>query len=259
ITERKRTEEALLNATDEIRDLYNAAPCGYHSLDRDGVFVRINDTELEWLGYKRSEVIGKKKMADVLTPPGKKAFARSLREFQKRGWTRAVEIEMLRKNGTTFPALLSASAVSDVDGKFLMTRSTVFDITERRRAEEELRESESRARAIVNTAQDALVAIVESSDDAIIGTNLSGEITSWNRAATRLFRYSTREAVGKPITMLTPPDVPQELSAASPGEKSSRGVEHFETVRMRKNGSRLEVSLTVSPILDADGVIIGAS
>ena len=373
ITERKRTEEALLNATDEIRDLYNAAPCGYHSLDRDGVFVRINDTELEWLGYKRSEVIGKKKMADVLTPPGKKAFARSLREFQKRGWTRAVEIEMLRKNGTTFPALLSASAVSDVDGKFLMTRSTVFDITERKRAEEELRESESRARAIVNTAQDAFVAIdqsgritdwnpqaeatfgwsrkeahgrkladtiiparfrkghklglqrfvrtgtgpllnkrielaaidrdghefpvevtispvqmgaeytfnsfihditerkqaeamrarlaaiVESSDDAIIGTNLSGEITSWNRAATRLFRYSTREAVGKPITMLTPPDVPQELSAASPGEKSSRGVEHFETVRMRKNGSRLEVSLTVSPILDADGVIIGAS
>jgi PAS domain S-box-containing protein len=373
ITERKRTEEALLNATDEIRDLYNAAPCGYHSLDRDGVFVRINDTELEWLGYKRSEVIGKKKMADVLTPAGKKAFTRSLREFQKRGWIGAVEIEMSRKNGTTFPALLSASAVPDADGKFMMTRSTVFDITDRKRAEEELRESESRARAIVNTAQDAFVsidqsgrisdwnpqaeitfgwsrkealgrtladtivpsrfrrshrqglerfvrtgtgpllnrrielsaidkhgrefpvevtispirtgaeytfnsfihditerkqaeamrarlaAIVESSDDAIIGTNLSGEITSWNKAATRLFRYSMREAIGRPITMLTPSDISEESSAASRADKPSRGVEHFDTVRLRKNGSRVDVSLTVSPINDADGVVIGAS
>ena len=373
VTERKRTEEALLNATDEIRDLYNAAPCGYHSLDRDGVFVRINDTELEWLGYKRSEVIGKKKITEVLTPSAGKAFARSLREFQKNGWMRAVEVEMQRKNGSTFPALLSASAVSDVDGQFMMTRSTVFDITDRKRAEEELRESESRARAIVNTAQDAFVAIdqsgritdwnpqaeatfgwsrkealgrkladtivparfrrghrlglerfvrtgrgpllnkrievaaidkegrefpvevtispvqtgaeytfnsfihditerkqaeamrarlaaiVESSDDAIIGTNLSGEITSWNKAATRLFRYSMREAIGKPVSMLTPDDVHQEPSAVSPGEKSSRRVEHFETVRQRKNGSRVDVSMTVSPILDADGAVIGVS
>jgi len=373
VTERKRTEEALLNATDEIRDLYNAAPCGYHSLDRDGVFLRINDTELEWLGYKRSEVIGKKKITEVLTPAAGKAFARSLREFQKNGWMRAVEVEMQRKNGSTFPALLSASAVSDVDGQFMMTRSTVFDITDRKRAEEGLRESESRARAIVNTAQDAFVAIdqsgritdwnpqaeatfgwsrkealgrkladtivparfrrghrlglerfvrtgrgpllnkrievaaidkegrefpvevtispvqtgaeytfnsfihditerkqaeamrarlaaiVESSDDAIIGTNLSGEITSWNKAATRLFRYSMREAIGKPVSMLTPDDVHQEPSAVSPGEKSSRRVEHFETVRQRKNGSRVDVSMTVSPILDADGAVIGVS
>ena len=374
ITERKRTEGALLNATDEIRDLYNAAPCGYHSLDRDGVFVRINDTELEWLGYKRSEVIGKKKMADFLTSTGKKAFTRSFRDFQKRGWVRAVEIEMLRKNGTTFPALLSASAVPDADGKFVMTRSTVFDITDRKRAEEELRESESRARAIVNTAQDAFVAIdqhgritdwnpqaqitfgwtrkealgrkladtiiparfrrshtlglerfvrtgtgpvlnrrieltaldregrefpvevtispirtgaeytfnsfihditerkqaeamrarlaaiVESSDDAIIGTNLSGEITSWNKAATRLFRYSTREALSKPISMLVPLDLADKAAVSPRGDKRDRaGVEHFETVRMRKNGSRVEVSLTVSPIFDADGAVIGAS
>jgi len=373
ITDRKRTEEALLNATDEIRDLYNAAPCGYHSLDRDGVFVRINDTELEWLGYKRSEVIGKKKMADVLTPAGRKAFARSVREFQKRGWMRAVEVEMLRKNGTTFPALLSASAVSDADGRFIMTRSTVFDITDRKRAEEELRESESRARAIVNTAQDAFVAIdqsgrvtdwnpqaealfgwsrknalgrkladtiipvrfrrshrlglerfiqigsgpllnrrievaaidkegrefpvevtispvqiggeytfnsfihditerkqaeamrarlaaiVESSDDAIIGTNLSGEITSWNKAATRLFRYSMREALGTPIAMLNPPELADQGDVVFRADKSGGGVEHFETVRMRKNGSQVEVSLTVSPILDAEGAVIGAS
>jgi PAS domain S-box-containing protein len=372
ITDRKRSEEALLKATDEVRDLYNAAPCGYHSLDENGVFVRINDTELEWLGYKRNEVIGKKKMTHFLTPAGRKAFLRGLRGFRQRGWMSAVEVEMVRKNGNTFPALISASAVKDANGKFIMTRSTVFDITERKRAEEELRESESRARAIVNTAQDAFVAIdqsgiitdwnpqaettfgwsrreavgrklaetiippryrrlhrsgmarflqtgagpvlnrrielvaidrqgrefpvemtvspveigdefafnsfihditerkqaeamrarlaaiVESSDDAIIGTNLNGEITSWNKAATRLFRYSMREAIGKPITMLEPSELQDDSPPALNG-KSGGGVKHFETIRLRKNGSRVDVSVTVSPILDAEGTVIGAS
>ena len=372
ITERKRAEEAIQVASDEVRDLYNAAPCGYHSLDKDGLFVRINDTELEWLGYKRNEVIGRKKINDLLTPAGRKAFRQSLAGFYKRGWMRGLEVEMLRKDGSTFPALLSASAVKDADGRFVMTRSTVFDITERKRAEEELRDSELRAREIVNTAYDAFVAIdqfgnvvdwnpqaeatfgwsrkevlgrkltetivprrfrrlrkdglprflrtgkvpifnrrielaaidkggrefpiemtispvqvgddytfnafihditerkqaetmrarlaaiVESSDDAIIGTSLDGTITNWNKGAVRLYGYSTAEAVGQPITMLAPPGGREE--PAVPDNETPRAtVNHFEAVRMRKDGSQVEVSLTTSPILEADGVITGAS
>jgi PAS domain S-box-containing protein len=373
ITERKRAEAAIQAASDEIRDLYNAAPCGYHSLDRNGVFVRINDTELEWLGYRRNEVIGKKKITDLMTSASRRAFKQSLPAFDRRGWMRGLEIEMVRKNGTTFPALVSASAVKDASGSFVMTRSTVFDITERKRAEEELRESELRARTIVNTAYDAFVAIdqsgaitdwnpqaeatfgwtreevlgcklaetiiprrfrrlhtkglshflrtgkgpvlnrrielaalhkdghefqvettispvqvgdgyafnafihditerkqaettrgrlaaiVESSDDAIIGTNLDGRITSWNGGAARLYGYSTEEAIGKPITMLVPKDRRDEVAATVERERAGERVEHFETVCVRKDGDRVDVSLTISPTLDADGVVTGAS
>src|SRR5436309_15617439 len=101
---------------------------------------------------------------------------------------RADELEMQLKNGSTFPSLVSSSSVSEVDVQFMMTRSTVFDITYRKRAEEELRESESRARAIVNTAQDAFVAIDQ-----------SGRITDWNPQAETTFGWSRKEAVGRKL------------------------------------------------------------
>src|SRR5436309_14507945 len=101
---------------------------------------------------------------------------------------RADELEMQLKNGSTFPSLVSSSSVSEVDVQFMMTRSTVFDITERKRAEEELRESESRARAIVNTAQDAFVAIDQ-----------SGRITDGNPQAEATFGWSGKEAHGRKL------------------------------------------------------------
>lgn len=111
-------------------------------------------------------------------------------------------------------------------------------------------------------AEDAsalLSAIVESSDDAIISKDLNGIITSWNLSAERLFGYTPEEAVGQPITMLIPPDrleeEPRILARIRRGER----VEHFETVRVRKDGSRLDISLTISPVRNARGEIIGAS
>jgi PAS domain S-box-containing protein len=108
-------------------------------------------------------------------------------------------------------------------------------------------------------AKAMLAAIVESSDDAIISKDLNGIITSWNQSAERLFGYTPAEAVGKPITMLIPPErlaeEPRILERLKRGER----VDHFETIRMRKDGSRLDLSLTISPVKDADGRIIGAS
>ncbi len=139
ITERWEAELALRKAASEIRDLYNNAPCGYHSLDQEGRFVRINDTELSWLGYSRKEVLGRMKFADVITPNSRKLFEEKFPVFQEQGWIRDVEYEMVRKDGTTFPVSVSATALRDAEGRFVMSRSIVMDATRHRWAEEAAR------------------------------------------------------------------------------------------------------------------------
>jgi two-component system CheB/CheR fusion protein len=104
-----------------------------------------------------------------------------------------------------------------------------------------------------------LAAVVESSDDAILSKDLDGVITSWNKGAKRLFGYTAHEAIGQPITMLIPPDRQQEEPEILERLKRGESVNHFETIRVRKDGSPLEISLTISPIKDATGQVIGAS
>ncbi len=139
VAERQRAEAALHQAAEEIRDLYNHAPCGYHSLDKDGVFVRMNETELEWLGYRREEVIGQMKFADLVTASGAKLFADNFPRFKAAGVLRDLEFELIRKDGSLLPVVISATAITDRDGNYLMSRSTVYDTTERKRAENEIR------------------------------------------------------------------------------------------------------------------------
>ena len=128
------------HAEEEISDLYNNAPCGYHSLDKDGAFLRINDAELSWLGYSREEIIGKKRFPDLLTAESAGVYSMSFPALKERGWVRDLEFEMVRKDGTIMPVLLNATALKDSAGNFLMTRSTIFDITERKRAEADVAE-----------------------------------------------------------------------------------------------------------------------
>ena len=135
VTGRQIAEEALQRSAEEIEDLYNNAPCGYHSLDKDGIFVRMNDTELNWLGYMREELVGKVKFPDILTPESLKIFRKNFPLFKSRGQILDLEFEMMRKDGTILPVLLSATAIKDADGNFVMSRSTVFDITERKEIE----------------------------------------------------------------------------------------------------------------------------
>lgn len=139
ITQRKHAEAALRKSAEEIRDLYNHAPCGYHSLDADGMIVRMNDTELDWLGFARADVIGKMKFADLLAPESQARFWESFAPFLKTREMRDLELELLRKDGTRLPVLVSASAVTDSRGNYLMSRATVYDITARKRAENEVR------------------------------------------------------------------------------------------------------------------------
>src|SRR5206468_1634377 len=127
ITERKEAEEEIRAYTEQVSDLYNRAPCGYHSLDADGLFLEINDTELQWLGYTRDEVIGRKRILDVLTPSGRQVFASSWELFKEQGFVRDLEVEMQRKDGASFPALTNSAVVRDESGGFVRTRSTVLD------------------------------------------------------------------------------------------------------------------------------------
>ena len=138
ITERKQAEEELRSYAAEISDLYNNAPCGYHSLGPDGAFLRMNDSELQWLGYTRDEIIGKKHFSDILTPKSRQLFQEIYPVFKERGWAGNLEFDEIRKDGSIFPVLMNATAVKDENGNYIMSRTTTIDNTERKRTEEEL-------------------------------------------------------------------------------------------------------------------------
>ncbi len=137
--ERERDDEALRKSGEQLRDLYNNAPCGYHSIDKDGVYVQINDTELAWLGYTREEIVGRKNFADVLTPETLGTFRENYPKFTAQGEVHDLEYDVVRKDGAVLPVLVSATAIRDSAGEFVASRSVMWDITARRKAENEAR------------------------------------------------------------------------------------------------------------------------
>ena len=164
ISERKENEliqcqlsEQLRQYTDTISDLYDHAPCGYHSLDKDGKFLHINETELNWLGYARYEIVGKKGLVDLLTPDSIPIFQQTFSHFKEVGEEHDFELSLVRKDGTKLPVLISSSAVYDADGTYIMGRSTVYDMTERIKMEQEridyLKRMEEASRHLVTTQE----------------------------------------------------------------------------------------------------------
>ena len=158
---------------------------------------------------------------------------------------------LIDKNGRMIPIEDSAAPIRDARGNVAGAVMVFHDVSGRRRVEDALRASEERLRG--------LAAIVESSDDAIISKTLEGVITTWNRGAERIFGYTAQEVVGKQVTLLIPPNQIDEEPAIL--QKLARGerIDHYETVRVRKDGTLLDVSLTVSPVKDLNGTIVGAS
>jgi PAS domain S-box-containing protein len=148
ISERKRAEEALRTAAEEIRDLYNRAPCGYHSLDADGTVIAVNDTELTWLGYTRDEVVGKRAFAELLTAESAELFRKNFPQLKVRGCVYDLEYYMVRKDGSLLPVLLNASTITDEAGHYVSSRSTVFDITDRKAAELQIKERSAELEAV---------------------------------------------------------------------------------------------------------------
>jgi PAS domain S-box-containing protein len=157
---------------------------------------------------------------------------------------RQQEVHIERPNGSRGIALVDIEAIKDSRGNIVGAVNCFQDVTERKLAED---------------AALRLAAIVESSGDAIVGKDLDGIITSWNAGAERIFGYAAEEVIGKPITILIPPDYQKEEEAIIERIRRGQRVEHFETVRLQKHGSLIDLSMTISPVKNSQGKIIGAS
>ncbi|MGC3973613.1 MAG: PAS domain S-box protein [Nitrospira sp.] len=399
----------LKKTAEEVQDLYDRAPCGYHSLDVNGLIVAVNQTEVDWLGYTKEELIGKTRFADLMTPASVNLFKQRFPRFIQEGRVKDLEFEIVRKDGSVFTVLLSATAVTDSQGRYLLSRLTLIDITDRKRADQALRRShqslealveertaalreansrleqelaqskeiqqalsasESRFRDLVESLplpiwtclpdgtcdylsprwanytgrsadepfssgclqhvhpedrpriteqwreavahvrpldtelrfkradgiyrwfhahatpirdqhgnvlkwvgtytdthdrkqaqeiQARLAAIVESSSDAVISKSLDGRILTWNKSAELMFGYTNDEIIGESISRLLPADRRAEESILIEQIKSGRRIQQFETLRRRKDGHLLQVSLTVSPIVDVHGIVTAVS
>src|SRR5262249_54520467 len=157
---------------------------------------------------------------------------------------------LIRKDGTERPVNDSAAPVRDGQGQVVGCVLVFRDVTERRRLE---KENADRLRAA-----SLLAAIVESSDDAIISKSLDGIIQSWNAAAERLFGFTAGQAVGRHISLIIPPDRTAEEDRIIATLKTGQRIDHFETVRLRSDGQPVLVSLTISPVKDETGRVVGA-
>jgi PAS domain S-box-containing protein len=149
-------EQRVRESTAETQDLYENAPAGYHSLDTNGVFTKINQTELAWLGYTREEIVGRMAFRDILAPASQPTFLSNFPHLKALGRLDDVELELVRKDGSTLTVVASATSIYDASGAFVMTRSTMFDITARRQAEQALRQSQHSLQNFLDTASDLI-------------------------------------------------------------------------------------------------------
>ena len=168
--ELERVNAELQHRAAEIADLYNAAPCGYHSIDEQGVIRNINDTELRWLGYRREELVGIRTIDELMTPDSLEAYRENRVRLMREGEIKGVEIEFVRRDGSRLPALVSATAIRDAAGRFLHTRTTTFDNTDRRARELEV------ARLNVELSRRALDAEAANRAKSTFLANMSHEI-----------------------------------------------------------------------------------
>ena len=172
-----------------------------------------------------------------------------------------LDLKGRRRDGSEFDVEISLSPVTTEAGTIVL--SAIRDISDRKRIEAELRRANEDTRQAhrqgIGEYRARLASIIDSSEDAIIGKDLDGTITSWNRGAHRMYGYEPDEVVGKNISLLASKDRPDEIPAILDRIKHGEHITHYESIRVTKDGRRLNVSISISPIRDAGGVIVGAS
>ncbi len=243
----------LAATTAKFEGIFNQSGIFAGILDLQGYLREANELSLNWCGYTREQVLDRL-FWDTPWWRGSeemKAKIRRATSIAASGQVFREELQYWLADGSERIVDFAMHPIRDGSGKVTFLHPTGIDITERRRYEAALRDSEQRLRW--------LASIVQSSDDAIISKNLDGIITSWNRGAERIFGYTPDEAIGQPITMIIPKDRHDEereiLDRIGRGER----IDHFETIRQTKDGDLIVVSLTVSPVKNAVGAIVGAS
>jgi PAS domain S-box-containing protein len=240
----REREAAWTRHEDDLADFVDNAIVGMHKVAADGTIAWANHADWELLGYTREQYVGRN-IAD---------FHADLDSLQ-RIMGQLVDGKALReqpavlkcRDGTLRHVLISSNAHFE-NGEFVSTRCFTRDVTQHRLTE-----------AALHEARTYLAAIVESSEDAIIGVDLAGRINSWNRGAEAIFGHKRGEIVGMPIYTIIPPELHPEEREIIDKLRAGERVEHYETVRMRKDGTRRDVSLTASAVRDAVGNLVGMS
>jgi PAS domain S-box-containing protein len=171
---------------------------------------------------------------------------------------RGVEAVAERPDGTRVPFAPYPTPLFSPDGALIGAVNMLVDISDRKKADADMRRQDEQLSTMTRATQQ-LAAIVESSDDAIASKDLNGIIVSWNSGAERVFGYAADEIIGRPVTTLIPEDRQHEEPGILERVRRGQRIEHYETVRRRKDGTLIDVSLTVSPVRDRDGRIVGAS
>ena len=245
-------------------DFLETLPDAVVAVDRDGTIIQVNSQAQELFGYLRDELIGQK--VEVLVPESyRRQHHHHRQNFAAAPKTRRMGADLdlygRRRNGSEFPVEISLSPVSTENGTFVL--SAIRDISDRKRIAEELRraneELHRRTAEQLGEYRSRLASIIDSSDDAIIGKDLDGIITSWNKGAERIYGYTPEEAVGKHISFLVPSERPDEIPGILRKIAQGETIQHYESARVTKDGRRLDVSISVSPLRDAKGDIVGAS
>ncbi|MGH7844720.1 MAG: PAS domain-containing protein, partial [Candidatus Binatia bacterium] len=246
LAERQKTAAALRKSEERSRSVIETARDAFIAIDQKGAIIEWNKQAEITFGWSCFEALGKQ-MADLIIPEEHRAAHRKgIERYLATGegpiLNKRTEITALHRNGNLFPVGLLVWPLKTTDS--ITFNAFCRDITTYKRAQE---------------TRSTLISIVESSDDAIIGSNLQGTILSWNRGAENTYGYTAAEAVGQSISLLIPPDHPDEMAASLAKLKRSERIENYRTERLRKDGKRIHVSLTVSPILDAQGQVVGIS
>jgi PAS domain S-box-containing protein len=257
---RERPEQASsrrhLNGHSRSSDtILQSLPVAVYTTDAAGHITFYNEAAAELWGVRpelgKSEFCGSWKMYwpdGTPLPHHECPMALALKEKRP---IRGMEAIAERPDGKLVPFIACPSPLFDASGTLIGAVNTLVDITERYEAERRIRESEARYRGIA--------AIVESSEDAVLTKDLNGVITSWNHGAERLFGYTAEETIGKPVTMLIPAERHDEEPTILARIRRGERIDHYETVRQRKDGSTVDISLTVSPVRNQEGTIVGAS
>ena len=242
VTERQRAEDQLRESEERFRLFAEHAPAALAMFDREMRYLHVSRR------WRIDYGLGDRDLLGVSHYEVFPEISKRWKEFHRRG----LAGEVLREENERFER--ANGSVQWIrweirpwhDGTGGIRGIVIFseDISER---------------TLIEEARERLVAVVESSDDAIIGKNLDGIINSWNSGAEKVFGYSSVEAMGKPILMLLPPERAAEEADILTHIRRGESIDHFETVRVKKGGTRIDVSVTISPIRDSSGAIVGAS
>ncbi len=228
------------DANRDFRDFFENASVPFHWVDADGVILRANQAELDFLGYDANEYIGHNIREFYVNSDDLEAV---MRRLAAREAVHEFDAELRARDGSVRRVAIDSSAMWH-DGQFMHTRCLMRDLSYRQMADD---------------IAIRMSAIVDSSDDAIISKDLDGVVRSWNSSAERIFGYTEDEMIGRSIRTIIPADHQYEEDEVLARIRAGERVAHFETIRQRKDGSMVPISLTVSPVRDGSGRVVGAS